>query len=228
MTENNVVYVQKNKINGKEYVGKTECGLEKRWGQHVSASKRKRGRSYFHSTIRKHGKDAFEAPGYIIVGDAALQRSGKTANEILNDLEISLIARRKTTDRKIGYNRTLGGDGAIPTKETRAKMRRTHNTPRMKKIHRVQGHRNVKSGRLASIAAKGGRIAGRIAVQSGQLASVTTKETCSKGGRAAVEGGHLASICAKGGRVSTHLRYHVARGIVNPNCEFCRNNKTVL
>jgi hypothetical protein len=90
---------------------------------------------------------------------------------------------------------------------------------------RAQGRKNVESGQLASIQSLGARIGGRIggrisgrkAVESGQLASIRTSESCSKGGRIQgrknVESGHLTT--------ARHKRWHVNRGISNPDCALC-------
>jgi len=97
---------------------------------------------------------------------------------------------------------------------------------------------------------KGGRIAGRISVETGRLAHLRTKEHQSKAGRLAARitnskltheqrqkagrltvqkttseqrqaWGRLGGLL--GGYHSTHKRWHVDRGIVNLNCEVCRN-----
>jgi 5-methylcytosine-specific restriction endonuclease McrA len=79
----------------------------------------------------------------------------------------------------------------------------------------------------------GGLIAGRIAVESGHLARIRRKNIQSGlhahisalGARVrnALHGNPATpESCAKAGRISNHLRWHVRRGIVNPNCELCK------
>lgn len=36
--------------------------------------------------------------------------------------------------------------------------------------------------------------------------------------------GHFARIAPNGGRAASHLRWHIKRGIVSPNCRLCREN----
>jgi|SRR6267142_838454 len=59
----------------------------------------------------------------------------------------------------------------------------------------------------------------------------STPEGCSKGGvttgKMNAESGHLARISSLGVKAdgpgkATHKRYHVNRGIINPNCKYCR------
>lgn len=51
-----IVYKITNKINGKNYIGKTEYSLEHRWNRHLSSS-RNGSKFRFHSAIRKYGED---------------------------------------------------------------------------------------------------------------------------------------------------------------------------
>ena len=86
----------------------------------------------------------------------------------------------------------------------------------------IQGRRCVENGHLARICVLGGRIAGRAAAKSGQIASIATPESRAKGGRMGgriagrknVESGHLTRLA--------HNRWHVARDIVNVECELCQ------
>jgi len=98
----------------------------------------------------------------------------------------------------------------------------------------VQGRQNVISGHMQRLASIGGtiagltnavngvleergRIAGQIAVKSGRLARMRTPEHQTKAGR--VQG----LINAKNGLFykNAHVRWHVKRNIVNPNCTLC-------
>jgi len=87
------------------------------------------------------------------------------------------------------------------------------------------GHAAVESGHLNGVRAAGGRTSGKRNVESGLLAKIRTPESCAKGGRTrgkqSIITGFLQAICAKGGRASNHLRWHVNRGIVNPECSLC-------
>lgn len=115
-----VVYVHKNKTNGKRYVGITsKAKPEHRWNN---------GRGYhenphFASAIAKYGWDGFE---HLILYRNVDEQSAK-------QLERELIRTWNTQDSRYGYNMTSGGDGTSnyhPLAETRAKLseaRRRHN-----------------------------------------------------------------------------------------------------
>lgn len=96
----------------------------------------------------------------------------------------------------------------------------------------IQGKKNVESGLWARVVSLGGQASGRSkspakqaanakngerfgnwSIESGHLASLRTPEHQSKAGRA---GGK------KGGPAANHLRWHLNRGIVNPQCALCR------
>lgn len=106
---------------------------------------------------------------------------------------------------------------------------------------RKSGRKNVESGHLRSISAKGGRIGGRIqgpiqgrknvesghihrlgkiagraAVESGRLARYRTSEHQAAAGRS---GSHENK--AKAAVISTHIRWHVRRGIKKSGCPHC-------
>lgn len=106
------VYVHRNKINGKQYVGITcKAKPEHRWNS---------GRGYqenphFYSAIQKYGWDNFDH--LIIVSGIDEQRA--------KNLERCLIRFWDTQDSRYGYNMTSGGDGTSnyhPSAETRAKL----------------------------------------------------------------------------------------------------------
>lgn len=94
-----IVYMARNKINNKVYIGKTIGELEQRKKEHYYQSKAKTG-SYFQSAIRKHGIDNFE---WSILCEC-------NNNEELNQKEIDLIKHFKSQDNRIGYNITSGGE----------------------------------------------------------------------------------------------------------------------
>lgn len=120
------VYTIANRVNSKRYVGKTIRGANVRFEEHKEIACHA-AKSHFHYAIRKHGAENFEIVGYIGLGENFLV--GKTRGEIdkaLSRLEKSLIARLKTHNPQFGYNSTMGGDGVIPTEETRAKLSMSH------------------------------------------------------------------------------------------------------
>lgn len=97
-----IVYLIRNLINGKVYVGKTSKSLKRRWQRHVwTARSRKLFNWPLHNAIRKYGAEAFTIEPIC---------EANTLTE-LNTLERFHIGQYCATDPKIGYNRTTGGDG---------------------------------------------------------------------------------------------------------------------
>lgn len=99
------IYRIANQVNGKFYIGQTTKSLAERWKQHCSAS-RCGSTCYFHNAIRKHGSDAF-----------VIELLEQTSLEFLDDRERHWISTLRPV-----YNMTDGGEGGIPSAETRAKM----------------------------------------------------------------------------------------------------------
>lgn len=105
-----VVYLILNLINGKRYVGQTVQPLKKRFKEHASCKTMPIGKA-----IRKYGKKNFYCG---VIKSCA-------SKEELDYWEKFYIAALKSKDRKIGYNRTDGGEGTIGyehTPECRAKL----------------------------------------------------------------------------------------------------------
>lgn len=109
---NYCVYIHKNKINGKRYVGITSQNPERRW---------RSGNGYclnehFYRAICKYGWDNFTHE---------ILASELTKQDACN-LEKELIAFYKSNDEKYGYNKSSGGEnpceGAVFSQETRKKM----------------------------------------------------------------------------------------------------------
>ena len=110
-----VIYVHRNKINGKRYIGITN-NIHKRWygkGKHYD------GCPHFWAAINKYGWDSFTHT--IIL-------SGLTLEEA-NYFEREYIAKYKTQDKRFGYNITSGGNfaptmtGKHHSEATKEKMR---------------------------------------------------------------------------------------------------------
>lgn len=99
--KNWTVYMHKNKINGKRYVGITGREPKTRWGQNGKNYKRQ---LYFWNAIKKYGWNNFE---HIIL------RSNLSEEEA-NFLERWLIKKYKLKDRNYGYNVVDGGNTKTP------------------------------------------------------------------------------------------------------------------
>lgn len=111
------VYMHKNKINGKMYIGITSRPPEIRWGTNGSQYTSTRN-PCFYNAIQKYGWDNFE---HIILFENLTEQEAKLK-------ERELIAKYHTCiydDNKMGYNMTFGGEGTlghIISEETRQKM----------------------------------------------------------------------------------------------------------
>ena len=93
------IYAITNKINGKQYVGKTHLNIKKRFMQHINDSKRERNFNRpLHKAIRKYGEDNFSV--------GLLENCDKE-----NLIEQEKYWIEKLNTYKNGYNATLGGDG---------------------------------------------------------------------------------------------------------------------
>jgi len=109
-----IVYLAQNKINGKQYVGYTTKTLEERKQQHIYSSNSISSGHYFYlfkQAIRKYNADNFE---WTILARC------KTKQECCN-LEKQYIVELNTISPK-GYNLTEGGNGGIPSEDTKAKI----------------------------------------------------------------------------------------------------------
>lgn len=67
-----LVYLLKNVVNGKGYVGITTSTLRQRWSTHVSEARRRHKRMPLRAAIRKYGPEAWER-----MRIAALERERK-------------------------------------------------------------------------------------------------------------------------------------------------------
>ncbi len=162
-----VVYLARNKVNGKGYVGKTTGLLrQRRWSHECRA--RRESVSFFHRALRKYGFDAFEWKVLMTSDD----------EDDLNESEIALIRLFKSKAPG-GYNLSDGGEGqkgwnpslewrtnrsefmkgnkysegTTPSIETRLKisragMGRTHSIATKAKLSKIN------KGRIVSLAAR--------------------------------------------------------------------------
>ena len=105
-----LVYIHKNKINDKVYVGQTCCSAQERW-RGGSGYKQQ----FFYEAIEEFGWDNFE---HIIVAENLTMAEAQ-------ELEKELIAKYNSNDPEFGYNKTKGGFGSTGrewTQEDREKM----------------------------------------------------------------------------------------------------------
>lgn len=94
------IYKATNIVNGKIYIGKTIRPLKVRIHGHIRASKK--GMGYFQRALRKYGSDAF-----------TWEEIYKSDNEKeLFNKEKEYIALYESNKDGVGYNLTIGGEGA--------------------------------------------------------------------------------------------------------------------
>ena len=92
-----VVYMHKNKVNGKVYIGQT-CNINKRWLPSAYSSS-----PHFYHAIQKYGWDNFEHK---------ILKSKLTKAEA-DQLEIQLISQYNSMNPNYGYNMNEGGSFPI-------------------------------------------------------------------------------------------------------------------
>lgn len=99
-----IAYKITNKVTGKIYIGITSKTAEQRFDGHIyDARRRTKVIRPLHAALRKYPFDC-----WIIetIGAASTWES-------LCELERALIAQHRSTERGIGYNVALGGEGAL-------------------------------------------------------------------------------------------------------------------
>lgn len=103
------IYIIKNKINGKFYIGQTYKTLIERFWEHCAKNNKC---YYIRNAIQKYGKDNFSIDLLDITSSI----------EKANDLEIFYISKYNSTNRNIGYNICLGGRASNFSDETKKKI----------------------------------------------------------------------------------------------------------
>ena len=121
MNKKYIVYLHKNKINNKVYIGQTCQNPEKRWnkGKGYSTSPR------FYQAIQKYGWDNFEH--LILFENLTLDKA--------NDIEQQLISLYNSTNDEFGYNINSGGKNFSHSEETKRKISEANKISQKGKIH---------------------------------------------------------------------------------------------
>ena len=98
MTEYGRIYIIRNTVNEKVYIGQTHVSIKLRFQNHLSAARR--GLDYvIGKAIRKYGEDKF----YVELLE-------ECTTEELNDREKYWIAFFNSTNNKFGYNMSIGSN----------------------------------------------------------------------------------------------------------------------
>jgi len=106
------IYLIRNKINNKKYVGQTIRSFRDRIREYEKGF----CNQYLLNAFNKYGWDNFE---FTIIDTA-------TNLAELNEKEIKYIQEYKSNQKEFGYNIELGGKNAIPDTETLERMSRSH------------------------------------------------------------------------------------------------------
>lgn len=101
-----VIYIIRNSINDKVYIGQTILSLEDRWKTHLKPSVSKQRGSYkIYNAMNKYGKENFYCE--LLEEDIPIEE--------LNNREIYYIEKYDSFEN--GYNSTKGGDGRFINKD---------------------------------------------------------------------------------------------------------------
>lgn len=126
--DNYILYMHKNKINGKIYIGITN-NIKQRWrgsGSQYKPHKNRNQNIRFWNAIKKYGFDNFE---HIIL------KENLTFDEAIN-LEIEYIEKFKSREKEYGYNIAKGGNGGLIYSEHPRGMKGKKQTDYQKQNHR--------------------------------------------------------------------------------------------
>jgi group I intron endonuclease len=119
------IYLLRNVVNGKTYVGKTIKSLDERFARHIRASKRIK--TYLYNAINKHGYDNF-----------CVELLEKVSNiEILDEREKYWIEFLRPE-----YNMTSGGDGGNTTQHYTEKQKRERSAKSSASVKRMWASMN--------------------------------------------------------------------------------------
>lgn len=140
MSDKFIVYVHRNKVNNKVYVGITSQNAKRRWINGKGYKKQPK----FYNAIEKYGWDNFE---HTIVAEGLTRyQACKLEQQLINELH--------SIDDKYGYNIGLGGEGPESVsdetkKKTSASLLKWYEDPDAhKKLSEVQRKRYKESDEL--------------------------------------------------------------------------------
>jgi group I intron endonuclease len=109
-----IVYIAKNLINGKKYIGYTTKSLEERVQEHLRKSRNKNEKHYFYLfmiAIKKYGEESFEWD--VVDNCESIEDCCKKEKFYIKEFN---------TISPNGYNLTEGGNGGIQCQETKLKI----------------------------------------------------------------------------------------------------------
>ena len=103
------VYLIRNRVNGRVYVGQTVNDIKSRWYSHVSMSENAKPRMVVCRAIKKHGKENFDL--------VELHRA--YSRDELDSMEVKAIFSFEADNPNFGYNVASGGAGPKNYKVTK-------------------------------------------------------------------------------------------------------------
>lgn len=131
-----IVYMHKNKINGKVYIGITSINPKRRW----DCGRGYKNQVLFYRSIQKYSWENFE---HIILFE-------NLDKKVAEQKETELIKQYKSNNKKYGYNIANGGNCAgSASEETRMKM-----SERMKKNNPMKNKETVEKMRQSQLGKK--------------------------------------------------------------------------
>lgn len=234
-----ILYCVENMVNGKRYIGISSRTLNRRWRQHKYDARRFQ-RTYFHRAIARHGENNF-VPSILAEVD--------TKEDALK-LEQYFIRIYGTHLNYRGYNSTLGGEGCWGTKqsaETIAKrISKTRGQKRSEEVKKILsdaklGEKNPSFGKRGPDCHNFGLIRSnetKEKIRAARAKQVIQSRPVPLERREQIRRTLLARVeklgpawkiqqaayakLAKPNYVpAQHTRWHINRGIVNPNCPLC-------
>lgn len=111
------IYIIRNTVNSKVYVGQTSMNIKVRFQDHLSAARH--GKDYvIGKAIRKYGEDKF----YVEQLEECRINGKKALTKLLNERETYWISYYNATDNRFGYNMSIGGNVVRTTKELNEKQ----------------------------------------------------------------------------------------------------------
>jgi len=96
-----LIYVIRNLVNEKVYLGKTTRSVQARWSGHLKEARAGSNRALC-AAIRKYGAESFALSVWICA----------LASADLDSLEKEAIRLFDSTNPRLGYNQTIGGEGS--------------------------------------------------------------------------------------------------------------------
>lgn len=127
-----IIYIIKNKINDKVYIGQTTTDIKTRFNQHCKKSTLKSRHYKIYNAIKKYGKENF----YIEILEQNIDINK------LDEREIYYIEKYNSYLK--GYNSTKGGDGRVINKQYDEKQiielyKKGYSLKKIGKIYNVSG-----------------------------------------------------------------------------------------